>query len=242
MKYKLHIAYANREDLAKEAVESVLPEFKGHIHLWPNGENPVLTGLPPHVAEEHVLPPLSPISVINMMIQSSWHDDVMFWMHNDAYCQPGVAANFLSWIEERKDEHFGVAFTNYDVLCAFNMRAVREIGYWDPMFFQYVADDDYYHRLEKAGWFVLDYPNGAGVLHRKSVREGDPVQGGGGSNTVMSDPVYNHRVQFRARSGFDGEYYKLKWGGLPGNRPNKGREQFDIPFQDFIRANESRKA
>jgi hypothetical protein len=64
VKYKLHMAYANREDLAREAVASV--QAIGNIHVWPNGDNPIGLGLPAHVAEEHWLPPMAPVSMINL--------------------------------------------------------------------------------------------------------------------------------------------------------------------------------
>ncbi len=223
MRYKLHIPFANREDLLRDAVASAAPGFDD-IHVWATDQPDFYM---PDV-DIHHLPPIPATSTINLMIQSSWDDDVMFWMHNDGYALPGVAADFRSWIEGVNDHHrsnWGVAFTNYDVLCAFNMKAVREVGFWDTMFFQYVSDDDYYHRLELGNWPHLDYPNGAGVLHRKSDIGGstEPA-GGGGSNTVLADPLFNKRVQFRAGHGFDQDYYRLKWGGL------KGHEQFQEPF------------
>jgi hypothetical protein len=125
MKYKLHIAYRNREDLTREAVASV--RDIGNSHLWPNNGAQALD-LPD--IEQHVLPDMSPVSVINMMTQASWDDDVMFWAHNDCFAHPGAAADFLKATEELfvSDKKWGVHFSLYDTLCAFNMRAVREIG------------------------------------------------------------------------------------------------------------------
>lgn len=213
MKYKLHIAYANREDLAREAIDSA--RDIGNIHLWPNGGAEALDGV--SVTKQTVLPLLTPVCVINMMIQSSWDDDVMFWMHNDAFARPGVAADFLKSVEAlaASDKKWGVCFTTYDVLCAFNMKAVREVGYWDPMFFQYTADPDYYHRLTAGGWELLNWEKAheGGVEHR-------------GSMTVRSDKLFNHFVQWRERDKFDKRYYAFKWGG------SIAHETFKTPFED----------
>lgn len=212
MKYKLHVAYRNREDLTCEAIESV--RDIGNIHLWPNNGAKALDipGI-----EQHVLPDLSPISVLNMMIQSSWDDDVMFWAHNDCFAQPGAAAEFLQKTNDLflSDVKWGVYFSLYDILCAFNMKAVREIGYWDPVFFQYTADNDYYHRIINAGYTIEQWPEGrVRVEHR-------------GSMTVRSDPVFNYVTQFRERQRIDKLYYALKWGGLVGQETNA------TPFADF---------
>lgn len=213
MRYKTHIAYCNREDLTREAIASI--SDIGNINLWPNNG---ATALDIPNITQHVLPNMAPTSVINMMIQSSWDDDVMFWAHNDCFAHPGVAASFLRATEVlyAADQSWGVHFSLYDILCAFNMKAVRAIGYWDPMFFQYTADNDYYHRLRHAGFREVQWPEGRDgrVEHR-------------GSMTVRSDPLFNHRTQWRERTGFDKSYYRVKWGGTVG------QEQFQTPFEDF---------
>lgn len=226
MKYKLHMAYANREDLAIEAVESV--RGIGNIYLWPNGDHSDQLGNLQGVTAVHRMPPVAPVSLINIMIRSSWGDDVMFWMHNDALAMPGVAARMLQRVRElhASDKKWGVLFTHYDVLCAFNMRCVREIGYWDAMFFQYTADVEYYHRMRKAGWTTEEF--GPGVVHRNGpYKEGNREDDG--SATVRADPIFNYRTAFREMSQFDKNYYELKWGGRPG------AEKYDRPFGNSIR-------
>ena len=228
MKYKLHMAYANRFDLAVEACASV--ERIGNIHLWPNGE-PEPDCAIAHIDEVHHMPPMAPVSLINCMIKESWDDDVMFWMHNDALALPGVDKRVINKVHElhASDKKWGVLFTHYDVLCAFNMKCVREIGYWDPMFFQYTADVEYYHRMNAAGWSFEEF--GPGVVHRNGPytpgdREDD------GSATVRSDPTFNLRTRFREESLFDKRYFELKWGALPGH-PKEAYH--DRPFGNPIR-------
>lgn len=207
MKYKLHVAYVNRPDLLKDAVESV--RAIGNINVWSDGVPE------PDIADviHHSLPPIPATSVINHMIKSSWDDDVMFWMHNDAFANQGVATRFYDQVAStwQTRDDWGVFFTCYDVLCALNMEAVRKVGYWDTMFNQYTSDIDYYYRMRIANYTLLDF--GPGVDHR-----------GGASTTVRSDKMFNHRTQWRERDGFDKRYYREKWGGDPS------KETYQHPF------------
>lgn len=221
MKYKLHIPYANRIELLRDAVE--LARDIGNIHVWSDGAP--LPDPPIENATLHDLPPVTAVDVINHMIKSSLddNDDVMFWMHNDGFAKPGIAKDFLSFttgiFNSRTDGHWGVIFTMYDILCAFNMKAVRELGYWDNMFFQYVADVDYYHRMRKAGLDIIEYGK-AGILHRNAEVTPEHDHGGGGSNTIKADPLFNYRTQWRNRTKFDDAYFQFKWGA-----PKHGYEQ-----------------
>lgn len=211
MKYRLHIPFVNREDLLRDAVESV--RDIGNIHVWADGvESPDIANV-----THHALPEMPFTAVMNCLVRDSWNDDVMFFMHNDGFAPPTSAARLLKFVEDRfeKKEKFGVIFTTYDVLCCFNMEAVRAAGYWDTMFFHYVSDCDYYYRLKMAGFPSIAVP-GFEIRHRNDA-----------SNTNKADPIYNHRVQWRSRNGFDNQYYCLKWGGLPGH------EKFSRAFQDI---------
>jgi hypothetical protein len=200
----------NREDLTRDAVASARPI--GNIHLWPNNGAGALD-LPD--VTQHVLPPISAVAVINMMIQASWDDDVLFWAHNDMRCPPDTAQKFLGRATEKflDDAKWGVLFSTYDVLCCFNMKMIRDVGYWDPFFHQYVADVDYYRRMKLKDWSEEYYLS---VEHRN-----------GGSSTIKDDPIFNERIQIAARFGH--EYYAAKWGG------NQGREQFTTPFRNLLK-------
>jgi len=224
MHYKLHIPFMNREDLLRDAIESARPI--GNIHVWANTvPSPDIAGV-----GHHALPPLPNVAVFNLMIQSSWNDDVMLWLHNDGLILPGVGERFLSYVTERLDQRWGMVMTTYDVLCAFNMRAVREVGYWDTMFFQYTVDVDYYRRLLLANWPILQFGpgNNEEVQHRKP--NGDPH---GGSNTIQADPLYNYRIQLRNHTGIDGAYFMCKWG-LHEKHWADINAGFKRPFDDFV--------
>jgi hypothetical protein len=210
MKYKLHIPFGSRLDLLGEAVESV--RDIGNIHLWADGIP--CPDIPDVTKHEPGL--VTIVSLINMCMQASWDDDVMFLCHNDAFAKPGVAKQFLEFTERAvaSGEKFGMIFSHYDVLCAYNMKAVHDVGPEDTMYFQYHADVDYYRTLRCAGWPELDSGLKEGVIHH-------------GSQTVKSDPLFNWRTQFRNRTDFDHRYYEFKWGGRPG------QERFSKPFQNF---------
>jgi hypothetical protein len=239
MRHKLQVPFANRPDLLKDAIES--SRDIGHTHVWCDGV-PIPNDLPDGVIDAatwHVLPPMPSTSVYNMFIQDSWDDDVMFHMHNDTYLEPGVAQKFFDYVQalhNQGDQNpWGVVFSNYDVLSAFNMKAVRDVGYWDTMFFQYTADLDYYHRMRLNGWHIREFGR-EGVIHGRDT---------GGSSTVKSDPVYNHRVQWRQRTGFDREYFKLKWGCEPttyNTHVNNAIKMpgFSKPFENFNAASATR--
>jgi GT2 family glycosyltransferase len=142
----------------------------------------------------------------------------MFFMHNDGLARDGAGKRLLDTAARtfESGEKWGVMFTHYDVLCAFNMAAVRDVGYWDTMFYQYTADSDYYQMLRAAGWPSIDI-GGSDVDHRNDA-----------SNTHKADPLFSHRTQWRARDGIDYRYYAMKWGG------GAGEEKFTRPFQDFL--------
>ena len=211
MKYKLHIPFGGRIDLLHEAVESV--RDIGNIHLWADGID-CPTDIPDVTVHEPGL--VTIVSLINMCIKHSWDDDVMFLCHNDAYAKPGVAKQFLDFTRNafETDKKWGFIHSHYDVLAAYNMTAIRDTGYWDTMYFQYRADVDYYHLLKTRGWHELDSKLKDGVVHH-------------GSQSVKSDPLFNHRTHFRNSVDFDGRYYEFKWGGHPG------QERFSRPFENF---------
>lgn len=243
MRYKCHIAFANREDLMREAVESA--RGIGNIHIWANGG--MKSPLDIQNVTHHELPPVAWTTVANMMIQSSWEDDVMFWMHNDGFAEGKSAAKFLANTEamvadaqcagshhdpnsqDKTPGKWGVVFTEYDVLCAFNMNAVRDTGYWDPIYFQYVAEVDYYRAMLAKGWSVTsDNSVKQYIKHRH--HQGLPQNAG--SNTIKADPLFNYRTQFRNRTGFDDAYFALKWGTRWAAWSDI-KQGFTEPFADF---------
>lgn len=230
VKYRLHIPYASRTDLLQQAVESV--RAIGNIHLWADGCAPVdYAGV-----EMHVLPPLGPVSVINLMLQNSLDagDDVAFLMHNDAYCLPGGAEMMLrrAYEQHAKGGKWGALFSLYDVFMCVNLAAIRDIGWWDVRFFQYKADNDYYRRMRLKGWEIIGYNTDDVPLKTKREYPQSPVVGAlihegykvihHGSATIKSDDLFRRKT--RCFETAIADYYRLKWGG------DVGHERFTTEF------------
>lgn len=211
MKYKLHIPFGSRVDLLRAAVASA--RDIGNIHLWASGI-PCPRDIPDVEIHEQGL--VSIVSLMNICLHASRDDDVAFFMHNDAEAKPGIAARFRDFVQHAFEGPYkwGIAMTQYDVLCAFNMAAVRDVGPWDPMYFQYWADLDYYRTLRMAGWNELQSGLYNDIIHHNSA-------------TVKSDPLFRYRTTFRDNFGIDGAYYAFKWGG------SLHRETFTRPFANF---------
>ncbi len=239
MKHMLHVPYINRLDLLDDAVASALP--LGNIHAWANGVE--LHALPAEVSN-HKIGLMSYTSLMNHFIQYSTDNDcdVFFMMHNDVLLGKGVAEEFLAFVrnEWAQSQDWGIIMTHYDLLCAYNLKAMRATGWWDVMWMMYTSDNDYFRRLKLGGWRQIEA--GGQFKNRIVHRNSDPkladdktqtpehVNAGeyrrGGSNTFKNDADLRKQIEYRTRSGFDSDYYKFKWGGVPG------RETTAVPFSD----------
>jgi GT2 family glycosyltransferase len=136
--------------------------------------------------------------------------DLLFVAHNDAEVPEATVSEMLrlasSW--EKEGRKWGAAFTAYDAFAAYNMAAVREVGWWDwELFPSYYSDNDWYRRLTLAGWELVD--TNLPCKHE-------------GSHSIKGDKRY----KFLTRVRFDrwADVYVAKWGGHPGY------EQFTEPF------------
>ena len=84
--------------------------------------------------------------------------DFVLYSHNDAhYTRTGVIADALAGVCRYQTEHpeWGVLTFNYDVFCAYSMKAFRATGMWDPYIPMYKADYDYYRRMQCAGYKLV---------------------------------------------------------------------------------------
>lgn len=136
-------------------------------------------------------------------------------MHNDAVIPEGTCEKLLEYVRNihhhPHHQRWGVIYTLHDILCVYNPKVYEDIGGYDTTFPAYFSDNDYFRRMDLAGWerIVSGIEVGHGV-------------NGQGSQTINSDPYLRHVNQitfplYRA-------YYRAKWGGDPGN------EQFIHPF------------
>ena len=179
MRYLLGIPHVNRLDLLQQAVGSV-PAFHDRMIIIDNSDTGELkaTSL---AADHRVIEPCVPLTFTqtqNLLQKLARTDgcDVLFFMHSDGEAAPGSDGELLEttrWLW-RFDREFGVAFTNYDVLCAYNMAACDAIGPWDTVFAQYHADVDYYGRMKDAGF--------------QEISTGIQVRHHGPSATLDADP------------------------------------------------------
>jgi hypothetical protein len=154
--------------------------------------------------------PLTATQSLNMMQRAAKNLRVPFYffMHGDAEAGPETVEKLYQIaMHECSKGKWGVIFTNYDALAAFNTAAFDDVGPWDTVFSGYYADNDIYRRLRLAGYSLSE--SGLPVVHH-------------GSQTINSDPLRKHvnSITFPIH----GQYYASKWGGSPGH------ETFDKPF------------
>jgi hypothetical protein len=225
MRFKMNFPFSGqRPDLLAQAVESV--RAIGNVHVWYSGcAKPDIKN-----AEVRQLPPLSYTGVHNHILQYGIndHDDVAFVMHADGLAKPGIARMLCQFVEAHLGKKWGIVLTNWDVLCAFNLAAIKEVGFYDPMFFFYMSDLDMYRRLRIAGWEQIEVGSEGVAHHKESNAAVAPFKSDVGASSIKADPLFNHVIQWRNNTGFDAAYYRFKWGGDPE------RETFSRPFEDFL--------
>ncbi len=214
MKYVTVIPCVNRIDLLREAIDSI-KSFWGTLVLIDNTGNKELTtqnfGKDFPIVEPIV--PLTFSQTMNAVMRIAFEKACDFYitMHNDALADGGTPEQLLALIQQLFEikRNWGVVFTHYDALCAFNTEAVRTVGQWDTILPQYFADNDYYRRVRMKGYETVD--SGLTVFHQNE-----------GSNTIKADLLL--RISNSITFNLYKQYYAWKWGGEPG------REQYTVPF------------
>lgn len=132
----------------------------------------------------------------------------LLFMHSDGSCDPSVVSRLLARARQEPDD-WGVIFTHYDVLCAFNVPALLDrVGFWDETFAWYYADNDFYRRLRLSGLRAVEQ-GGADVQHERS-------------STQNFDPAEAERHKGTQFATF--LHYTHKWGAEPG------RESHVVPY------------
>jgi SAM-dependent methyltransferase len=207
-----YIPYVNRPELLDRAIMSI-PD------LWPTlvVVDQSRDGLPP---ENHPWIDMiagvfrTPYRAMSFTQMMNWaqaeaferRTEYLAFMHNDAECVDGVAAQVLDFASRQATS--GVVFTHYDAFAVFRVEAVLEAGPWDETFQWYFSDNDYYHRMKLRGWEQGNF-GGQKVIHHTS-------------QTVQSDQLINREVKANFRWHHD--HYCHKWGGPPG------AERYSIPY------------
>lgn len=218
MKYLVGIGYVNRDDLLNKAIKSI-ELFWSNTLIIDNSNHKDLRKKDLFSADVRVYEPPVPLTFSQTMnllhrFGSEQRCDVIIFMHNDAEADVGTAEKFLLAIEKMQKEgrKWGVVFTNYHTLAAFNMKAVKETGPWDTILPHYFSDCDYYRRLHLAGYEHVK--TGLNVIHHNN-----------GASTIKSDAQLEH-INNRTFPLYQ-SYYQSKWGGLPG------KERFTMPFNRY---------
>ena len=199
----LFIPYVNRRDLLDKAVRS---SHGGRVEtiVINNSDRPVIehTAIAPPV-------PLTFAQTQNWMLKMAWEEPFYLFMHSDAEAVGDTVLRLVAMaqaltVQKRK---WGVIFTAYDALAAFNTEAFQSVGGWDPFLEWYHADTDMYRRLRLAGYEMVE--SNLPVKHEPS-------------STLNADPAIKMKVNlmFPCRVA----YYRAKWGG------DAGSETFDVPF------------
>jgi hypothetical protein len=138
--------------------------------------------------------------------------DILIMMHGDMeVTDEKDLKKFLDFLEfaSGRDGNWGVCFTHYDALCAFNMDCCDVIGPWDQNISHYPIDIDYYYRIKKHGFKCLDF-GGDWVNHYAS-------------STIRKNIMMDH-INLIHTNESNNTYYQRKWGGC------RDQEQYEFPF------------
>lgn len=206
----IFIPVVNRLDLLRKAIDSVPISDKWQIEVINN------TGstLPEDLAAGDCNPsvPLTASQTLNWMnhlAKAAFDAPFYFFMHNDAEAGPDTVERLyeITYRKHCQRDRWGVVFTHYDTLAAFNTEAIDAVGGWDTNLPQYFTDNCMYRRLRLAGYELAE--SCLPVKHE-------------GSQTIHSDPLRElvNSITFPIYT----RYYAAKWGGEPG------RETFLTPF------------
>jgi GT2 family glycosyltransferase len=182
-KFKHFIPCVNRLDLLEKAVNSTEALAANTILIDNSGTGMVAERFK-HLEVYTPDVPLTTAQTYNLIIKLAKERGCDFYtfMHNDGEAHPGVAEALIKLAEGKLDanERWGVIFTHYDVFCAYNMKAVMDIGEFDWLRFPYYfLDNDYFLRMERAGWAKVN--TSLQVEHHN-----------GASSTIKADPLRNH--------------------------------------------------
>ncbi|AJY74191.1 glycosyltransferase family 2 protein [Paenibacillus beijingensis] len=204
MKYFACIGYVNRQDLLRNAILSVQPYWP-HLMIIDNSEGRDLRNADWLKSYATVYEPPVPFNFCQMMnylqkLGAQRDCDFVLFMHNDAEPQPNVAQYFLDMIKmyQSSGRKWGVAYTAYDILVAFNIEAAKAVGPWDTNLPSYYTDCDYYWRMKHSPYEIIE--TGLPVTHHN-----------GGGTTHKSDS-YKGKVNECTFKLYE-QFYITKWGG-----------------------------
>ncbi len=208
------IVSTNRQDLLERAIESIRP-------MW--NVSCILDNSPDGIESARKWPvpvvrpsvPLSVAQSMNFLFQRAREAGVAAfgYQHEDAEAQPETAAKFLPAVESALSGAQGKwasIFTKYDILSAYCMSAVEDIGEWDTAFPNpnYHIDVDWFYRAKVKGYGII--------------MSGLPVRHLDGGSVTCKEPWRRqiHSITYPMNQ----RYYTAKWGG------NIHQEKYTVPW------------
>jgi hypothetical protein len=209
------VPFVNRIDLLQKLIPSVA-ELWDDLTIIDNSEKEIVAA-PGKIKIFRPPVPLSFTQSMNWELEETLRQGKAYCihMHNDAVIPEGTGERLLEYARtiHLPPHHpkWGVIYTLHDVLCVYNPKVYEAIGGYDTTFAAYFSDNDYFRRMDLAGWERIN--SGIAVKHGPD---------GQGSRTINSDPYlkYVNNITFPLYRA----YYHAKWGGDPGN------ETFTHPF------------
>jgi hypothetical protein len=167
------IPYVNSPELLKRAYDSC--KHIEDVYIIDNREPYKDMPSPEEVLGDcKVLVPavhLSTAQVMNYMLHLSLltGDSYFTWQHCDVSFHPDVITKFYEYLRSVKSTDWGIIYTAYDLLAAYNTKAVDTIGGWDSLRFPwYFLDNDISIRLYKAGYKLVNAPHFGDIQHHHS--------------------------------------------------------------------------
>lgn len=218
MKKFIFIPVVNRFDLLEKAVKSVKLNNYNEYIIFNNSEQEIPESIYSGTQFRVWNPErrMTFTETHNIMRQYAIDNKFDFYsfMHNDGEIHDDTDIELVKYAESLT-ENWGVIFTNYDVLCAFNTKAFEDIGPWGDEHWPqqengYLLDNDYYRRVRSRGYIIKE------ITDREITYV--PMERVSGVSHVGSATLREEKEQkiwdTQVKAVY--EHYFKKWGGEPG--------------------------
>jgi hypothetical protein len=208
--FAAYIPVVNRFDLLNDAVNNSR-DLHEDLTVINNSGTPLEKDEPDDIKVFEPPVPLTFAQSMNWMLHDAKARGKTFciYMHSDSLVPPGACLALLDFGRKvvAEGKRWGLIWTFYDIMAAYNPKMLEVIGEWDTHLPNYFGDNDWTRRIKLAEYECLE--SGIEVGHI-------------GSQTINSDPVlqYLNGINFPLYRS----YYEQKWGGGPGS------EKFTSPF------------
>jgi predicted O-methyltransferase YrrM len=233
MKKFIFIPVVNRFDLLEKAVKGIKLDLYDEYIIFNNSEieipEEVYSGTQFRVWQPERR--MTFTETQNAMRQYAIDNEFNFYsfMHNDGEVHDDTDVALVKFAETCTD-NWGVIFTNYDVLCAFNTKAVEEIGVWGdqdwpPQQNGYLLDNDYYRRVRSSGYIIKEITERE-VTYVPADRVGGVSHFG---SATLKEAKEQNLWDRQVAKVYD--HYVKKWGGEPG------QEKYIYPYDMDISSN-----